>query len=186
MASVLTILGSDLCCGLWPNSALNHRPTSSPGFCNLVRGKLSCVTDFGYCWFLGAFPKEGKLHSHFCFAFWDEKSWTRLSLQLLLWPLSCDISAANMTSPKRRMLLSCNPPVNYYLLGFGTPFAKPSVAVLVCLPNFPSGLVVSVNERMSLVFCVGSPASTSIYATTSALYPWLHWMIFLCQKVTCK
>lgn len=40
------------------------------------------------------------------------KSWTRLSSQLLLlWTSSCDIFAANMTSPKMQMFLGWNPPV---------------------------------------------------------------------------
>lgn len=44
--------------------------------------------------------------------FRGNKSWTRLSSQLLLlWTSSCDIFAANVTSPKIQKFLSWNPPV---------------------------------------------------------------------------
>lgn len=99
MASVLATVSSEaLCCGPWPDWALSHRPISYLGICNPVRGKLSRVTGFGCCWFLEVFSKESYILIS-VLLFRGDNSWTRLSLQLLLlWAMSCNISAGTMTS----------------------------------------------------------------------------------------
>lgn len=102
------------------------------------------------------------------------KSWTRLSSQLLLlWTSSCDIFAANITSPKIQMFLGWNPPVksDFLCTGFWHSLLRTICWGVECAfqPSHLGYWSVWRIEEACFLFSVGNPVSTiSFYTTTSA------------------
>lgn len=187
MASVLASVSSgDLCCGPWPNWALSHRPLSSPGICNPVRGKQLCHR----IWLL-LVPRSLLQGRRVLFSFLFRCSEV-MSLELG-YPYNYFFSGLYVLRHFRYVSGTLTSQEMDVPQLKSSHEGQPSACGVLAVPtqticwgiDVPANMVACVKNRISIVFSVGNPVPTpSFYASTSALSSWSPWMIFLCQKVT--